>query len=171
MHVFLPVGISFIPGHIAVYQITAPAMLIAIIRDLYTDWRTTRIVKSNSPFELDPSTPRTPTQSSLHSELNPDRSPLDIALHSVNSILQRIDTINSIAAQPTFPANKLPPSIPQIFSSIFPTTTSTISRLPLSLLLFAGGIFVLSKSLTSLGWTQIFATWLARLCTTPAATV
>ena len=53
----------------------------------------------------------------------------------------------------------------------FPTTTSTISRLPLSLLLFAGGVFVLSRGLTTLGWTSVFAGWLAKICVNPAATV
>ncbi|KPV74497.1 uncharacterized protein RHOBADRAFT_44986 [Rhodotorula graminis WP1] len=53
----------------------------------------------------------------------------------------------------------------------FPTTSSTVSRLPLSLLPFAGGIFVLARALTATGWTDIFATWLVRVCVNPAATV
>ncbi|CEQ41207.1 SPOSA6832_02886, partial [Sporobolomyces salmonicolor] len=65
-------------------------------------------------------------------------------------------------------------SLPYLVSKVckrFPTTTTTISRLPLSLLTFAGGIFVLSRALTSLGWTDIFAGWLAKICINPAATV
>lgn len=53
----------------------------------------------------------------------------------------------------------------------FPTTTTTISRLPFSLVLFAGGIFVLARSLTERGWTDIFAGWLSKICVNPAATV
>ncbi|GAA5982506.1 hypothetical protein JCM11641_006138 [Rhodosporidiobolus odoratus] len=53
----------------------------------------------------------------------------------------------------------------------FPTTTSTISRLPLSLLPFAGGIFVLARGLTALGWTDIFAGWLVKIAVNPAACV
>ncbi|GAA5825181.1 hypothetical protein JCM11251_006132 [Rhodosporidiobolus azoricus] len=53
----------------------------------------------------------------------------------------------------------------------FPITTTTISRLPLSLLPFAGGIFVLARALTALGWTDIFAGWLVKICINPAATV
>ncbi|GAA6028778.1 hypothetical protein JCM8097_007390 [Rhodosporidiobolus ruineniae] len=53
----------------------------------------------------------------------------------------------------------------------FPTTTTTISRLPLSLLTFAGGIFVLARALTARGWTDIFAGWLVKVCVKPAATV
>ncbi|GJN90034.1 hypothetical protein Rhopal_003031-T1 [Rhodotorula paludigena] len=53
----------------------------------------------------------------------------------------------------------------------FPTTTTTVSRLPLSLLPFAGGIFVLARALTATGWTDLFATWTARACVNPAATV
>ncbi|GAA5911579.1 hypothetical protein JCM5296_005253 [Sporobolomyces johnsonii] len=65
-------------------------------------------------------------------------------------------------------------SLPHLVNKVckrFPTTTTTISRLPLSLLTFAGGIFVLSRALTSLGWTDIFAGWLAKICINPAATV
>ncbi|GAA6055853.1 hypothetical protein JCM3770_001521, partial [Rhodotorula araucariae] len=53
----------------------------------------------------------------------------------------------------------------------FPTTTTTIARLPLSLLPFAGGIFVLARALTATGWTDVFARWLVRVCVNPAATV
>ncbi|GAA5926803.1 uncharacterized protein JCM15063_000374 [Sporobolomyces koalae] len=65
-------------------------------------------------------------------------------------------------------------SLPYLVDKIckrFPTTTSTISRLPLSLLVFAGGVFVLSRGLTTLGWTGVFAGWLAKICINPAATV
>ncbi|KAK4704968.1 hypothetical protein P7C70_g1252, partial [Phenoliferia sp. Uapishka_3] len=63
------------------------------------------------------------------------------------------------------------PTILQYLSRRFPTTCSTISRLPLSLLPFAGGVFILARSLTSLGWTSIWATWLSRICITPSRTV
>ncbi|GAA5864884.1 hypothetical protein JCM8547_009260 [Rhodosporidiobolus lusitaniae] len=53
----------------------------------------------------------------------------------------------------------------------FPTTTTTVSRLPLALLTFAGGIFVLARALTARGWTDIFAGWLVKICINPAATV
>ncbi|GAA6059980.1 hypothetical protein JCM10212_001329 [Sporobolomyces blumeae] len=62
------------------------------------------------------------------------------------------------------------PSLVERTCRRFPTTTSTISRLPLSLLLFAGGVFVLSRALTTLGWTSVFAGWLAKICINPAAT-
>ncbi|KDE03406.1 hypothetical protein MVLG_06122 [Microbotryum lychnidis-dioicae p1A1 Lamole] len=60
------------------------------------------------------------------------------------------------------------PAFGRAFRRQFPTTATTISRLPLSLLPFAGGIFVLARALTSLGWTSIFALWLAKISINPA---
>ncbi|GAA6011781.1 hypothetical protein JCM10207_004242 [Rhodosporidiobolus poonsookiae] len=79
--------------------------------------------------------------------------------------------------QPVNPPN--PPasprlSLPYLVNKLckrFPTTTTTVSRLPLALLTFAGGIFVLARALTALGWTDIFAGWLVKICINPAATV
>lgn len=63
------------------------------------------------------------------------------------------------------------PYLASIISRRFPMTSSTISRLPLSLLPFAGGVFVLARALTSLGWTSIFASWLAKISSSPASAV
>ncbi|SCZ87544.1 BZ3500_MvSof-1268-A1-R1_Chr2-2g05010 [Microbotryum saponariae] len=63
------------------------------------------------------------------------------------------------------------PAFGRAFRRQFPTTATTISRLPISLLPFAGGIFVLTRALTSLGWTSIFASWLAKISVNPAVTI
>jgi hypothetical protein len=63
------------------------------------------------------------------------------------------------------------PSLINKLSKRFPTTATTVSRLPFALLTFAGGIFVLARSLTALGWTDIFAGWLVKICVNPPATV
>ncbi|KAK4045966.1 hypothetical protein OIV83_006477 [Microbotryomycetes sp. JL201] len=63
------------------------------------------------------------------------------------------------------------PALVRAFKRRFPTTARTIAHLPFSLVLFAGGIFVLSRAMTTLGWTPIFATWLARICVNPPAAV
>ena len=80
------------------------------------------------------------------------------------------------AARPAQPPTRRSPhqSLPNIlesFSNRFPVTSSTISRLPLSLLPFAGGTFILARALATLGWTSIWATWLSRISTTPANAV
>ncbi|KAM0786511.1 hypothetical protein ACM66B_001969 [Microbotryomycetes sp. NB124-2] len=69
------------------------------------------------------------------------------------------------------PARKSLPAFVRAFKKRFPTTARTIAHLPFSLVLFAGGIFVLSRAMTTLGWTPIFATWLARICVNPPAAV
>ena len=80
-----------------------------------------------------------------------------------------------VARPPPLPSTRLRrlslPSFLRFLAARFPTTSSTISRLPLSLLPFAGGVFVLARALTSLGWTSVWAGWLAKICTTPAGTV
>lgn len=124
----LLVGTSFVSGgKVEVWMVTAPAGIIAVIRD-------------------------------LANELYLRRKVSPVASHSTSS-QSRPSTRVSL------------PSFLRFFTSHFPTTSSTISHLPLSLLPFAGGIFILARSLTFLGWTSIFASWLAKICTSPAITV
>jgi len=63
------------------------------------------------------------------------------------------------------------PSVYRRISNRFPTLTSTLSRLPWTLLPFALAMFILVRSLGYLGWISIFATWMERVCINPAATV
>lgn len=53
----------------------------------------------------------------------------------------------------------------------FPNLTMTLARLPWPLLPFAVGMFILVQSLERLGYISIFATWAARACSSPAASV
>jgi hypothetical protein len=62
------------------------------------------------------------------------------------------------------------PSIVRRIQHRFPSTTTTISRLPIHLLPFAICMFILVRALATLGWIRVFATWLAAIATTPART-
>lgn len=136
------VGTSFVSGgKVEVYMVTAPAMAIALLRDIWSE----RMPPADGKQEA----PREETGVEL-SEMGGGR-----ALHQSQTIPERVSL----------------PYLVRRARKRFPITTSTISRLPLSLLPFAGGIFVLSRALTSLGWTSIFASWLAKICINPAATV
>lgn len=53
----------------------------------------------------------------------------------------------------------------------FPVTSSTIKKLPIPLLPFAASMFILVRSLGHLGWIEVFAGWMAAICTTPAKSV
>ncbi|KAI5481856.1 hypothetical protein MNV49_000133 [Pseudohyphozyma bogoriensis] len=137
----LLVGTSFVPDDkVQVWMVTAAAGIIAVGRDVLTEWWTgpaPAVVRAEEEIEMD----------AIGGSPAPKATkPLNTSRVSLPSILRAINTR-------------------------FPTTSSTISRLPLSLLPFAGGIFVLARALTSLGWTSIFATWLARICINPAAAV
>lgn len=135
------VGTSFVSGgKVEVWMVTAPAGIIALARDVWSE-RTARLPPREEP-------------------------PLDEGIELED---------RGMAQKPSGNYDSTPrfslPHILRRLSQRFPTTANTVSRLPLSLLPFAGGIFVLSRALTSLGWTSIFANWLAKICINPAATV
>lgn len=133
---FTLVGTSFVSS-VEVWMVTAPAGILALLRDLWSERAVARHVSK-------------------------DREQEGVELGGAGEAAGVAHSPRRRLSLPTFR---------RAFVSRFPTTSSTISRLPLSLLLFAGGIFVLARALTSLGWTAIFASWLAKICTSPAATV
>ncbi|KAL8277058.1 hypothetical protein RQP46_010592 [Phenoliferia psychrophenolica] len=92
--------------------------------------------------------------------------------HSPDDV--ELDVAGATRATKSPPARRPRLSLPylaKLLSERFPMTSSTISRLPLSLLPFAGGTFILARALTSLGWTSIWAGWLSKIATTPAHAV
>lgn len=139
------IGTSFVAGgKVEVWMVTAPAGILAFGRDIWSERKTSR-----------PRPTRAPDASRTEEfELQEATSPPSLRTPS----------------PPPSPRTTIP-SLLRAITHRFPTTSSTISRLPLSLLLFAGGIFVLSRALTSLGWTSLFASWLATICTSPAITI
>lgn len=126
------VGTSFVSGgHVEVWMVTAPAGIIALLRDIWSE--------RSKPKE--------------------------------SGQVEEIEMVGMDGAGRQEDARPLSlPSLVRFLTKRFPTTSNTISRLPLSLLPFAGGIFVLARALTTLGWTAIFASWLAKICISPAAT-
>lgn len=63
------------------------------------------------------------------------------------------------------------PSIWRRVKAVLPSTAGTLSRLPWPLLPFAVGMFILVRSLSRFGYIEIFATWAARACSSPASAV
>lgn len=128
------VGTSFLHDRVQVWMVTAPAGVLAFLRDV---WSERHAPKAEEEIELE-AAPTRPVE------------PPPVRAQSRKWTVQRV--VAKTCRR-------------------FPTTTSTVSRLPLSLLPFAGGIFVLARALTATGWTDVFATWLVRVCVSPAATV
>lgn len=141
----LLIGTSFVPGgKVEVWMVTAPAGILAFGRDIWSE------------RNLRPAQAR--------------RATLADASQTEEFELQEATTSSSPSLRTPSPRLTLP-SLLRSLTHRFPTTASTLSRLPLSLLLFAGGTFILSRALTTLGWTSLFATSLASLCTSPARTI
>ncbi len=91
--------------------------------------------------------------------------------------------LSSNSPSPQIPAkddptsSSVPPSPTTLFSLLhalstrFPSTTHTLTLLPIPLLPFAMAEFILVRGLSQRGWIHVFATGFARACTSPAATV
>lgn len=157
------IGTTFVPNEaVEVWMVTAPAGVMAFAYDIATEYY--RGKQSEAASE-DPNSDKKDTPSS------------------------------DLKAEPVVPAPFVIErwSVPGAAKAVerrFPTTSATVSRLPvsaahsaqtlgsspltrgliaqLSLLLFAGGIFVLVRALTHLSWTNIFACWLVHIATSPA---
>lgn len=86
-----------------------------------------------------------------------------------------LDTPKGAATDlPNSPKPKTTITLPYLlrrFCLRFPVTSSTIKKLPIPLLPFAASMFILVRSLGYLGWIEVFADWLAEICTTPAKSV
>jgi hypothetical protein len=95
-------------------------------------------------------------------------TPIDDA----GSVIEMVDALQAKPPSIVVPRRRISlPTFLHYLQSRFPTTSNTVNHLPLSLLPFAGGIFILARALTALGWTSIFAGWLAKICINPAATI
>lgn len=152
----LLVGTSFKKG-VQVWMVTAPAGIFAFLADVV---RETFAEKGRKKAEID------------KQRLVEQREPEAVGLE-----LDDLGGISHVSS-----TKQEPPTEPTRGGSVigaparwcrerYPGTSGTISRLPLGLLLFAGGVFVLSNALTSVGWTAVFAGWLIKLCPTTAASV
>lgn len=160
------VGTSFVSG-IEVWMVTMPAGILAFLRDLWSERKAPKPIKQEETQEaeieleaakVEPTvTPQSPEPSTLSAPAAASSSATTLSGDSDGK--EGGDRRYSL------------PTLVQATCKRFPTTTSTISRLPLSLLTFAGGIFVLARGLTETGWTDTFAGWLVKICVNPAATV
>jgi Na+/H+ antiporter NhaD/arsenite permease-like protein len=150
------VGTSFVPDEaVSVWMVTLPAGVIAICRDVVTDWvRDKEKRKAKSPAT-------TPTEGEGPAKL------------------EGVDTPPPIPTQQTFvsfPPSHFPPERQTLSSFVrflahrFPITSTTMSRLPIPILPFAMGMFILVQSLLERGWVDVIARGFARACTTPATT-
>ena len=137
-----------------------PGGLIALSRDIYTDW-----------------------QKGPHAQAK--HAPSDIA--DVDGIedgpdRKRADDPPTPNEDPSYPPDKSfaalstekPLTLPRLWRQVshrFPIATGTLSRLPIPLLPFALCMFILVRALSYLGWIALLARGFSHVCTTPARTV
>lgn len=166
------VGTSFVKG-VEVWMVTMPAGIIAFLRDIWSERTAPKVLHKEAAeeneVELEETrAPKSQTDGQRGSPTSTEATaPADVGTPTTAASTTTLNGDN----EPEHDRKYSLPSLVRATCKRFPTTTSTISRLPLSLLTFAGGIFVLARGLTATGWTDTFAGWLEKICVNPAATV
>jgi Na+/H+ antiporter NhaD/arsenite permease-like protein len=145
------VGTSFVPNEaVSVWMVTLPAGLISVARDVVVDFVRHNPGKQRKSPEPSPEIPPSgkatlegaDTPPPQETEKYPPRS-LSREPRTVSSSLRRLE-------------------------HRFPITSTTLSRLPIPILPFAMGMFILVRALLQRGWIDVFANGFAKACTSPA---
>ena len=162
------VGTSFVSG-VEVWMVTMPAGILAFLRDLWSERKAPKPIKKEEAEEAEIELEAAKIEPTNVSPQSPATSTLSAPAATSSSAT----TLNGGSDGKGGEEDRRYslPFLVRATCERFPTTTSTISRLPLSLLTFAGGIFILARGLTETGWTDTFAGWLVKICVNPAATV
>ena len=150
------VGSSFIGG-VEVWMVTLPGGLVSLTRDVLYD-----IFSKRKSREAEAAA-QSQRQDKERNAPQPEKA-------------AKTDSTATIVApsSPSAPNQDQRATLPSIWRSInrlLPKSSTTFSRLPWSLLPFAIGMFILVRSLDTLGYIPIFASWTAKACTSPAAAV
>lgn len=167
------VGTSFVEG-VEVWMVTMPAGLIAFFRDVWSERKSPNVARKEhaEESEVELEEVRAGNKSVTGDAPTPVTALAAPPTEGTADDSGRTSTATLTAPQNARPTRRYSlPALVRATCRRFPTTTSTISRLPLTLLTFAGGIFILARGLTMTGWTDTFAGWLVKICVNPAATV
>ena len=167
------VGTSFVEG-VAVWMVTMPAGVIAFIRDVVSDWwRDGAVERAEATSEDEPGTEASVIK---HGEA-PANEPSEVAMIESDASTPPLESRQSspsegrrAAAASQGGRGRTAESLWASFRRRFPTTSLTLTRLPVPLVIFGFSMFILVRALDSLGWIAVFATWAARVCTSPAKT-
>lgn len=137
---------------ISVWEVTVPAAVIMLARDVHHDWtqaiawRTDSRESSQSaayPMEL--------VNGSATEENGPHRRPIHKS--------PTVDDENRTEPTRSCDLVSYTKRYLHLLSSRFPTTTTVFKRLPISLLPFAFLMFILVQGLSAQGWVEVFAGW------------
>lgn len=160
------VGTSFVPGgKVEVWMVTMPAGVIALIADLCFDYFDTLQSRKQACTNKEAEANASEKQTSHNSHTQPpDLPPSNVLLMERKSNTDKIRE-KAVRSRLTLPY------VWRTFAKRFPTTARVIPRLPIPLLPFAIGMFILVRALEYTGWVHVIARGFARVCTSPAQSV
>lgn len=163
------VGTSFVPKQaVEVWMVTAPAGVLALFFNLYTDVVRPEIRrKAQRRISNDASTEkRMLSLSATEKQNQPVSKETPDSTWSIPATACSPDLISDDEKD-----QKSLFSFFRWFGRRFPGTTLTITRLPIPLLPFAICEFILVRGLAQRGWISVFAHGFSNACTTPLITV
>lgn len=178
------VGTSFVPGHVVgVWMVTAPAGIIAFLFNICSDWwrqdqqkSTQGQAVSGEAAEMQRIDVTGPSRPSIHEQpgtlttQSPPNIRITIPAASPNSSTSSTTSRAKEKPAPGTSSTTLS-SLLRSFPKHFPTTTDTLTRLPLPLLPFALSEFILVRGLAQRGWITTFAHGFSNASTHPLPTV
>ncbi len=173
------VGTSVVGG-VKVFEIAVPGAVLCLVRDAAADWlkwRKLQLDKASPTDEVEDSTaPPTDAAGEAGSKVETSRA----AVEEVEAIeMQTLSASRPDAVQPTTSKTSLESGPPPAASrnvirrmqrlharvvDMFPTVSIVLSRLPFPLLPFAFSMFILVQALAHVGFINILAAGLGRVC-------
>ncbi|CAO1621852.1 unnamed protein product [Jaminaea pallidilutea] len=156
------VGTSVL-GTVKVYQVSLPGAFLCFLRDLFkdlNDYRKRRSEAIASSSDAAPSDAR-----NIHGE---DVMELNRVTSKTNGSARGPSGQRQAGGLSTQPPRRnfvqKVMHFPKVISSVIPTVSHICARLPLPLLPFAFGMFILDESLAHVGFISIMAKGLGRVC-------
>ncbi|UZJ57350.1 hypothetical protein CBS101457_006670 [Exobasidium rhododendri] len=138
--------VTSIFGGVKVYEIAAPGAGVCLIRDVIYDWYTWRAVRKDATSANDAERPSSCQQGQ-----------------------ETVDTARNESHQTKPLLSSITHALDHL-AKVFPTVTYVLARLPLPLLPFAFGMFILVQSLSFVGFINIMAGGIGQVCSNGPAT-
>ncbi|PWN25485.1 hypothetical protein BDZ90DRAFT_233936 [Jaminaea rosea] len=152
------VGTSVL-GTVKVYQVSLPGAFLCLARDFFKDvkdWRAERLRKQR---EGDCPGGREAGR------CEPDGRPCEaIELEQVAAVAKEQEATTPSRGRPRPNVLQRIMALPHCIARVLPTVTHVCARLPLPLLPFAFGMFILDESLAHVGFITIMARGLGKVC-------
>ena len=162
-------------GGVKVFMVALPGAVLCLLRDAAHDWYKWRGLQRAGEKQKSPDPP---IRSELGAQGNGDAVELkdlsrqetgagdDVASIKATPVNSRMTTGAEDASQQQTRKSMLAKirSLPSSFANVFPTVTIVLSRLPLPLLPFAFAMFILVQALAHVGFIDIMARGLGRVC-------